>query len=299
MRFLGLDAGGSATRWAVCDAAGGPLGAGELPATSGHLFRAEERARFMAMTEALAAQVGAVQAVVAGMTGLTAEAPEAAAAAEILAAGLHLPRAAVAVHDDLWIAYHAVFAPGEGHVVYAGTGSIGLHVRADGTAVRVGGWGMLIDDGGSAYWIGREALRQVWRARDFAPGATGPLAVALEKAIGGSGWNATRAYVYGGSRADVAVLAMAVAASDDPVAREILTRAGGELARLAQALIAQAGDRPVALTGRAAMLHPAIAAGFRAAAPDVALRVTAEDAALSAARLAAGCGAGQVGGDHE
>lgn len=294
-RYLGLDAGGSATRWTICDAAGRQLDAGSLAATSGHLFRHEEFARFVAMADELAIKAGVVAGVLAGMTGLTAEAAEAVTAADILATALRLPAAAVAVHDDLWIAYHAVFPPGAGHVVYAGTGSIGLHIRADGSMVRVGGRGMLIDDGGSAFWIGREALQQVWRTRDARPDATSPLAEALDAAVGGAGWDATRAYVYGGSRADIAALAMTVAAADDAMARDILTRAGHELARLAAALIDRAGIRPVALIGRAARLHPAIADGFRAAAPGVAMHLAAVDAALAAARLAAGRGAGQVG----
>ena len=139
---LGLDAGGSATRWTLCDAAGAVIAAGELAAVSGHLADPAARRRLeevaLDLRRALAglARPGAV---VAGITGLSAGSAEAAVAAAALASALGLPAGSVRVYEDSWIAYHAVFAPGAGHLVYAGTGSIGLHVRADGSVARVGG----------------------------------------------------------------------------------------------------------------------------------------------------------------
>ena len=154
---------------------------------------------------------GRVCGVVAGITGLSATAPEAATAATLLADAIGVAPARVHVEDDIWIAYHAAFAPGEGHVVYSGTGSIGVHIRRDGTVVRVGGRGMLIDDAGSAFWLGREALNHIWRARDEDRPATSPLAEAMFTVIGGTDWDRARAYVYGGGRDAVAQLARAVA----------------------------------------------------------------------------------------
>lgn len=110
--------------------------------------------------------------------------------------------------------------------------------------------------------------------------------------IGDAGWDATRAYVYGGGRASVAALARAVASADDEDARAILHAAGTELARMARSLAQRTGKKPVALIGRAAALHPAILDGFRAAAPDLAVRLETPDAAIAAARLAiTSCGA--------
>ncbi len=286
---LGIDGGGSATRWAVADGAGQILGHGEVAAITGHLFADAERDRLASAMAAIAGALpGPVSAAVAGITGLAATAPQAGEARSIVARALGLQPASVRIENDMWIAYHAVFAPGEGHIVYAGTGAIALHIAADGRELRAGGRGMLIDDAGSAFWIGRMALDRIWRARDLDPAATSPLAAALDAAIGGSDWDSHRAHVYGGGRNAVAQLARAVAAADDPAARAILTQAGTELARLAVALIARAGDRPVALIGRAATLHPAIEAGFRAAAPGKQMSLANPDAAIAAARLAAG-----------
>ena len=286
---LGLDAGGSATRWTVVDGDDVVLAAGELASVDGHLFNPANRERFVAMATALAGATALLKprAVVAGITGLTGDSPEAAAASEILAQALGI--SSVRVEDDLWIGYHAAFAPGAGHVVYAGTGSVGLHIKTDGSLIRVGGRGMLIDDGGSAFWIGREGLNTVYRRIDAgqAPGALGD---ALFAAIGGADWNAVRAYVYGGGRNAVAMLAISVAGADDPGAAAILTLAGRELARLARDLVSRIGVLPVALQGRAASLHPTILASMRDAAPGLDIALHQADAALAAAKLAAGNG---------
>lgn len=286
---LGIDGGGSATRWALGDAGGVLIARGELPGISGHLFRPAETSRLAAVAASLRVAIGEARpaCVVAGITGISADTAEAATAATILGRAIGLDAGRVRVMDDMWLAYHAAFRPGEGHVVYAGTGSIGLHIREDGSVLRVGGRGWIVDDAGSAAWIGREALKLVWRRLDEDPGAAGTaLSRALSAAIGDCSWEAVRAYVYGGGRTEMAALARSVAAADDADARAILTGAGRELARLAMILVRRVGARPVALLGRAASLHPAIAEGFRAAAPDIDMRLTALDAAGAAARLA-------------
>jgi N-acetylglucosamine kinase-like BadF-type ATPase len=192
----------------------------------------------------------------------------------------------------MWIAYLAHFAPGEGILVYGGTGSIGYYLGEKEETIRVGGRGNLIDDGGSAFWIARHALRHVLRAEEEAPGSgwTTPLGTALARALGGTGWNEVRAFVYGGDRGRIGLLARAVAeaADADGAALAILDAAGRELARLGLTLLRRVGARPVALTGRAARMHPAILAAFEREVAPLAPVIAAEvDPALAAARLAA------------
>jgi glucosamine kinase len=289
MNFLGIDAGGTAVRWAVCDRAGDPVARGEMAPVTGHLFLAEARAGFEAFAGDLGAAVADLRigAAVAGITGLTGDSAEAAAARDILSEALRLDPARIEVQDDLWIGYHAVFRPGQGHVVYSGTGSVAMHIRADGTVVRVGGRGILIDDAGSAFAIGRAALNLVYRRIDRGE-APGKLGAALFSSVGDDSWNTMRAHIYGGGRTAVALLARVVAevGEGDAAAMEILREAGRELAVLARALIAREGERDVVLLGRAAGLHPAIAGAMAEALPGVALRMAMTDAALAAARLA-------------
>jgi N-acetylglucosamine kinase-like BadF-type ATPase len=151
---------------------------------------------------------------------------------------------------------------------------------------------VVLDDGGGGFWIAREALRHIWRIEDEQPGAwrDSPMARAVFDHIGGSDWALSRQFIYGQERGAVGQLALAVAASADadPAAAAILRMAGRELARLARALIGRYGARPVALSGRAAGLHPLIAASMRDVLPvNVPLRVASNDAHLAAARAAA------------
>ena len=53
-----------------------------------------------------------------------------------------------------------------GIVVISGTGSIAYGRNARGEAARAGGWGYVLGDEGSGYWIGRAALRAVLRESD-------------------------------------------------------------------------------------------------------------------------------------
>jgi N-acetylglucosamine kinase-like BadF-type ATPase len=92
----------------------------------------------------------------------------------------------------------------------------------------------------------------------------------LAQQVGGGDWAATRQWVYGASRGELGLLARAVAQAaheGDTDALRILQSAGGELARLALALLKRLGPQPVALAGRVFDLHPAIEAALRAALP--------------------------------
>ncbi len=62
-------------------------------------------------------------------------------------------------------------------MVIAGTGSVAAGANTQGKITRVGGWGSVVDDRGSAYNIGKDALYLAMRAHD----ARGPSTVLLRK----------------------------------------------------------------------------------------------------------------------
>ena len=195
---------------------------------------------------------------------------------------------------DLELACHAAFAPGAGYVVVAGTGSIAAFIDEEGVLQRAGGRGALIDDAGGGHWIAREALRQIWRAEDAAPGAWQHSALARRvfERIGGSEWRQTRQWVYGAaaSRGELGTLALAVAAAadEDPAALAILQAAGIELSRLARALLQRHGARPLALAGRVFELHPTIQTHLQQALPaGTPMHRLLQPAHLEAAQMAA------------
>lgn len=312
---LGLDVGGTSTRWALAWPEGRLHAQGELPGfTAALLGQSHGQQVATEVMAALAERVrGAcarpplprVAAVCAGVTGT--DRAGGLLLRKMLSEALGVAAPQVEVTSDIEMACHVAFAPGAGFLVYAGTGSIAGHVDAGGQFHRAGGRGGLIDDGGSAHWIARQALRRIWRAEDAEPGAWRRSVMARQvlAAIGaelGEGvdldndlgdWALTRHWLARATRGEIGLLARAVALAEaeDEQAAAILEAAGAELARLALALAQRFGPKPVALAGRAYLLSPRIATALCAALPDT-LPVTQaplpqESTAAGAARRAA------------
>jgi glucosamine kinase len=289
---LGIDAGGTETRWALAAPGGAIVAEGRVAGLSAlQMATPHGRDAVRATFAELAAQVrvhGVPGRVEAGLTGFGGD-------SELLQRWLGellcVDAGRIRFCSDMAIAYRACFEPGQGYLVYAGTGSIGAFIDADGTFHRAGGRGVVLDDGGGGFWIAREALRRIWRLEDEAPGTwrQSPLAHAVFDYVGGSDWAYSRQFIYGQERGAVGKLALAVAASAgrDPAAADILRGAGQELARLALALLRRFGARPIAVSGRAAGLHPIIMNSMRAALPPDAVLTPAQGGAHhAAARLA-------------
>lgn len=275
MLSLGIDAGGTATRWQLIDDNGVLVAEGQGRPMSGHLFNDAVRERSLSALSEIIADVlkaGRPGAACAGITGLTQGTEAAETYRGLLASGLELPTAKVLVVDDMWIAYHAAFEAGQGILVYCGTGSVGYHIDSSGAIVRAGGHGYIIDDGGSAFWIARAGVRHLMRDVDERGEVawTTPLGQAFAKRFGGARWDLVRSTIYSGDRGSIAGLAPAVAEAaeaQDDVALSILTDAGAELARLAIVLASRVGPKPVVLVGGGFKLHPAVTAGVTAALP--------------------------------
>jgi len=294
---LGLDAGGTQTRWALASADGALRGEGRVAAISGLQLDGDAGLALVAAAlrdiAAAVAPLGRAARVVAGITGF--EPTQAPLLSGMVATALGLAPADVQAMTDIELSCRAAFAPGEGVVLYAGTGSIAAFVDEHGTMHRAGGRGAVIDDAGGGHWIARRALRHVWRAEDAAPGSWqhSPLARQVFERIGSTDWAQTRHWVYSGpgaNRGEMGRLALAVAAAagEDPAALALLQAAGTELARLAVAMQGRFGPRPLALAGRVFDLHPAIEASLRSALPpDITARRLTLPAHHAAARLAA------------
>jgi N-acetylglucosamine kinase-like BadF-type ATPase len=75
-------------------------------------------------------------------------------------------KARLVVVNDALIALEAGIGDGPGIVVISGTGSIAYGRNGRGEAARAGGWGYVLGDEGSGYWIGRAAIRAVLRESD-------------------------------------------------------------------------------------------------------------------------------------
>jgi N-acetylglucosamine kinase-like BadF-type ATPase len=146
--------------------------------------------------------------------------------------------------------------PGVG--VISGTGSNVFGVGPDGRCWRAGGWGHLLGDEGSGYWLGMRSLKASLHDRD----ATGPATALGEAALrffGAASVEALAASVYATPLTKDEVAAFAVetaklAGEGDVVARELYVLAAVELGAQIAAVIAQTGLTgafPVGLIGGA------------------------------------------------
>jgi N-acetylglucosamine kinase-like BadF-type ATPase len=75
-------------------------------------------------------------------------------------------KARILIVNDALIALQAGVGDAAGIVIVSGTGSIAYGRNDSGEASRAGGWGYVLGDEGSGYWIGRLALRAVVRHAD-------------------------------------------------------------------------------------------------------------------------------------
>lgn len=104
------------------------------------------------------------EVVVAGVAGLREGAPQAAPLAAALAQRTAARR--VVVTGDLVTAYVGALGLEPGVVVSAGTGAVALAIGADGGTARSDGWGYLLGDEGSGFWIGRAGLAAALASHD-------------------------------------------------------------------------------------------------------------------------------------
>lgn len=159
--LIGLDIGGSATR-AMLFVDGRPVR--EARGGSANVQNVTRKAAQAALREALdPLGAGPTTPVLAGAGGV--DTPRDAARLEALirsAGGLAPTTPITAVHDTRLLL--AAGGHTTGIALIAGTGSVAWGVDATGREYRAGGWGYLLGDEGSGYWLGREAVRAVVRA---------------------------------------------------------------------------------------------------------------------------------------
>jgi N-acetylglucosamine kinase-like BadF-type ATPase len=165
MYVLGIDAGGTKTVCLLADGAGTIIAEARGPGAN--LHAAGELAVEKVLHEVMESAIGDRQitpsAVCLGIAGVDRD-DEARTVRDIMRRFGYKSRAVVV--NDALIALVAGAGDAPGVVIIAGTGSIAYGRNAQGEAARAGGWGHMIGDEGSGYWIGREALSAVMRAAD-------------------------------------------------------------------------------------------------------------------------------------
>lgn len=144
------------------------------------------------------------------------------------------PAGQVGVDHDCRIALAGGLSGRPGIVLITGTGSSCYGRAAGGQDWRAGGWGYLLADEGSSYWLGLQAMRSTVMAYDGRLSAS-LLLDAVRGRLGLEEMNDImhRLYVDGMSRSEIAALGPLViqAARDgDPTALELIQQAARDLA---------------------------------------------------------------------
>lgn len=168
--FAGIDGGQSSTTAVVGDETGAVLGRGTGPPAdevgegtqSTRLRDALEAALAAALRDANQAGDAQLESVLAGVSGydghVTGVSPT------FRTRHFHI------VHDAP-VAHAAAFGTGAGVLVIAGTGSVAYGRNDAGDTLRLGGWGYLFGDEGSAFWIGRRCIERAMHDEDAGLGS--------------------------------------------------------------------------------------------------------------------------------
>ena len=249
---LGIDGGASAAKWALLSDDGKFI-EGTSVAIDGHVYREESQARLEKVLQEIKAKAGdgQVRAVYAGITGI-GNRPESAHAVKSIFKNF-FPNAKIEIVIDMVLGYRSHFEIGEGIFLYAGTGSIAIHINQTGEIIRAGGWGYLLGDEGAGYWMGREAIRRVVSALDMKLRLESFESEILRE-IGTNDWDGIKAFVYSKDRSVIASLARTVidlANSGDETATDIVLTAADYLVDLVQQIELVSGKRnlPVVFGG--------------------------------------------------
>jgi glucosamine kinase len=164
--YLAIDAGGTKTRCLLADdtrvLAHGSTGTVKLMRVS----EQEATARLQGMLgEVLAAggvSRGEVTRTCFGLAGVSSTAVQEWARQGVAT----MVGGELILCGDEEIALDAAFHGGPGILVIAGTGSNAIGRAPDGSLHGAGGWGPVLGDEGSGYWIGLESIRAALRAQD-------------------------------------------------------------------------------------------------------------------------------------
>jgi len=257
---LGLDLGGSKTHGVIAAAApaepSSPVRemlAGSANITS--VGAAEVTRQLSTLFEGLGED--GIGAVCAGAAGV--DTPEQERRLHEIIQGL-VPRARVRIVHDTHLILAAAGVE-HGIALIAGTGSVAWARTPDGRTARAGGWGYLLGDEGSGYWVGRAAVRHALRLADEGR-QPDRLAQQLAADCGLQSpgelldhFYATpeRRYWAGHSR-----LVFVQAAVNDPAAVGIVDRAADALAELIVTVGRRVGEAGPVVLGGGLVMHQAL-----------------------------------------
>ncbi len=245
---MGIDGGGSTVRVVIASRDLAIHGQSEGPTANPAVVGADTAAQTIhrAMHTALESASLAADQIAAVGIGIAGAAASHSAGWLRAVVEVVTPQARIVPSADYEIALVGALGKREGVLVLAGTGSLSYGINESGETALVGGWGYLLDDAGSGYWIGIRALEAVARQAD-GRGTQTALTPALLHALDLREPMDLIAWLYysGAARnraiAELAPLVIRHAAEGDPVAQVIVSGAAEELALAARTVIRRLG----------------------------------------------------------
>jgi N-acetylglucosamine kinase-like BadF-type ATPase len=243
MHVLGIDVGGTRTTCVLADADGRTVATAQGPGanlqSAGELEL--EKVLHAAMEDAIGSQ-SPPSVICLGIAGV--DRPEDSATVHGILRRIGY-KARILVVNDALVALRAGIGDAAGIVIVAGTGSIVYGHDGRGQAARAGGWGHMLGDEGSGYWIGRLALRAIVRQAD---GRGEPTAL-TDRLLAHFGVRRPEDLIQAVYRRDLRPSAIAALAkhvqqahdTGDRVSTAILARAAEELLGAAAAVTARLG----------------------------------------------------------
>jgi N-acetylglucosamine kinase-like BadF-type ATPase len=252
--FLGVDGGGTKTAFVLIDARGG-IRASHVTGSVSHLSEGVDGAAALLVDgiRALLARANASSAQIDfAFFGLSSYGEDSAVTPRLDAMpAVVFDRGRFRCGNDMLGSWAGSLAGADGISVIAGTGSM-AYGEHRGRSARAGGWGELIGDEGSAYWIAREGMNLFSRMSDGrAP--RGPLHALVCERLGLGNDLDLCARVYGegaqgrGEFAQFARLVHEAADRADSGARAIFLRGAAELVAAVRS-VRRALEVPAAFT---------------------------------------------------
>lgn len=235
---IGMDGGGTKTHAIITNLKGDVLAEHVAGPSNFQIIGVEKAAETIfslieLCCESVGCEIKNIAAVACGLTGAgrVGDQQRMAEGVKKYAASKKAKLKKIIIESDARIALEGAFKGDPGIILIAGTGSIAFGKDAKGNVHRVGGWGRILGDEGSGYFLGRLGLTAVTREID-GRGEKTQLTKLIAKKFQLTDQTSIINAVYKNSFdvASVAPLVLAAASKRDPVCRMIVEHAAVELA---------------------------------------------------------------------
>lgn len=246
--LIGIDGGGTKTHGIIADFKGNAVAEAVSGSANFQMLGIEPVAKLLIdliyeLVDKAGCKISDVKLAVLGLTGAGRERDREKIYNGLIDfakyKNLFLPE--IVIETDARVALEGAFMGEAGIILIAGTGSVMFAKDIKGEIHRVGGWGRFIGDEGSAFVIGREALRAVAKCVDGRGEET------ILKSLIYDEFNITdlmqivsEIYSGGFDIAKVAPLVMRAVEIGDTVAKKILEQACDELLSHVKAMLKKA-----------------------------------------------------------